>query len=201
MTKEARTRLMAYLVLGIVVGGGAGAGGWWLYANWSEIGLPSPQSLVREAQEGHTGQVEGAMVVEGNTANYLKYINREDVFVVVNFYQKKDQFADDLKLDLKRLSARQGGKVILMNVDRREQGKIASQAKVTAHRDVRLMHGGKLLGHFTNADLVWDVEGLVEKHQGLLKDPVRQAAAERDPYAESLQPGGEKFVPNGVTPN
>lgn len=64
------------------------------------------------------------------------------------------------------------------------------------------MLGGKLLGHFTKEDLVWDVEKLVEKHQDLLKDPVRQAAAERDPYAESLQRGGEKkFEPEGLTPN
>lgn len=126
MTKEARTRLAVYFGFGLFVAGVGGAGLWWLSSNWSEMGLPSPKSLVQEAQEEHTGRVEGAIVVEGNTANYLKYINREDVFVVVSFYQKKDQFADDLKLDLKRLSSRHSGIVILMNVDKREQGKIAS---------------------------------------------------------------------------
>ena len=200
MHEESKTPWSFYLVVGSAAMVVLGVVGFFVYLNWGKWGLPDPEEFVKDVQESHTGEVTGAVVVEGNAANFMSYVNREDVMVVVNIYHHFDEFNEDLRLDIKRLSARHEGRVILMNVDaRRRPAKLPRGLGGTP--DVRLMHGGEQLGAFTGKDLVWEVEEMVKVHKKRLTDPVRQAASETSPYGESLQTGpGREFSPKGITP-
>lgn len=200
MNEEAGPSAAFYLVVGSLVLVVLGVCGFLLHLNWGRLGLPDPAGFVEEVQEAHTGEVKGAVVVEGNAANYLNYVTREDVFVAVNFYQRWDQYHEDLKLDLKRLSARQDGQVVLMNVDAQRNPQICATLQAGPPPDVRLMHAGEQLGQFTGERLVWELEDVVESKKILLVDPIRQAAREVDPYAESLRKGDAEVVPKGVAP-
>ena len=92
--EETGVPIAFYLTMGALVLVGLGTCGVLLYLNWSRLGLPDPARFAEEVQEAHTGEVKGALVVEGNAGNYLRYVNREDVFGMVNFYRRFDEFGD-----------------------------------------------------------------------------------------------------------
>lgn len=72
MSENTRTPFSFYLVVGGVGLISALMIGAVLFLNWERLGLPKAKQLVQEVQEAHTGEVEGAVVAEGNAANYLK---------------------------------------------------------------------------------------------------------------------------------
>lgn len=120
------------------------------------------------------------------------------MFVVVNTYHHFDRYGDDLKLDLKRLSARHDGKVVLMNIDARRRPAELTRDAVSPP-DVRVMFAGEQLAQFRGNNSVWKIDELITTRKGDLADPIRQAAAETDPYAESLRKDTQEFVPEGIS--
>ena len=87
-----------------------------------------------------------------------------------------------------------------MNVDVQRNHQISLSTHPEEPPDVRLMHAGQQLGQFKGEKLVWEIEEIVTKKKNLLIDPVRHAAREVDPYAESVRKIEGDFVPKGVSP-
>ena len=67
-------------------------------------------------------------------------------------------------------------------------------------RAPRQPQAGDQLSQFSGTKLVWELEEVVVREKKLLVDPIRHAAREVDPYAESLRKIEGEFVPESVAP-
>jgi len=195
-------------VAGMVVVAGAGA---LVYFNRDKLGLPELGSLkdgiekgLEEASEdaGERPRVASAPI-KTDERIYNKYVGRDDVLVMVDYYADWCGPCRMIAPHLSTLAARHGDKVVVLKVNVDHQRALAGRAGVRGIPDVRLLHAGRSLEHIVGGRPYEHYEALVLKHASKLpapsgSNPARPAAASND--GGSITPMKQDWAPPGVTP-
>lgn len=140
---------------------------------------------------------------------FRKYMGRDDVLVLVDYYADWCGPCRRLSPTLSKLASAHGDKVVILKVNVDRERSLSSAAGVRSIPDVRLFHAGRQLSKTLGQRSYSHYEGLVLKHARRLPvpaDPPPSTPQARPASIKPAQPGGsitplnKDWLPPGVSP-
>lgn len=194
---NAKVVLIVFLAIGFGVAM-IGAAATLLYLNRDKLGfLPGGKGNADEphATAGHGERpVVASAPIPADEQTYRRYLGRDDVLVMVDYYADWCGPCRGIAPSLSRLASAHGDKVVILKVDVDREPSLASAAGIRSIPDVRLLHNGRQLERSIGGRDYAHYESIVLKHAHRLPAP--------DPATPqpSITPLEKDWLPPGVQP-